>query len=133
MHIYFRYDLYRTKNRSGTGSKTVFQTDRTRYGRARTAIRKTINKIQHHPIKEQVRILSAILRGHFNYYGIAGNAQKINKFWHQVKNEWRYSLTRRSQKGRITWENLKEILQENPLPSPRIRLSYADLGAYVRL
>lgn len=127
------FTIYRTKNRNGTGSKTVFQTDRTRFGRARTAIKQTIKKIQHLPIKEQVRILSASLRGHFNYYGIAGNAQKINKFWHQVRNEWRYSLTRRSQKGRITWEKLNEILKENPLPAPRIRISYADLGAYVRL
>ncbi len=127
------FTIYRAKNRSGTAIKTVFRTDKSRYGRARESAKQTIKRIQHWPVKEQAKMLGAVLRGHFNYYGIAGNAARINNFWHQVQNEWRHSLSRRSQRGRVNWAEFASILKQYPLPPPRVRLSYNDLIAYHRL
>ncbi len=127
------FTIYRTKNRSGTARKTVFQTDSKRYGRAKASIKQKIRLIQHRPIDEQVNVINAILRGHFNYYGIAGNGKKIQSFWQQVKRDWKNSLSHRSQKGRVTWEKFDEILQKNPLAIPKIKIDYLQLNAFVRL
>ncbi len=133
-HINFLgFTIYRAKNLSGTAAKTVFQTESKRYGRARVALKRTIQRVQHHSIEEQAQVIGAVLRGHFNYYGIAGNARRITRFWHQATSEWRQSLSTRSHKGRITWEKLNEILTQHPLPAPIIRLNYTSLCTYVRL
>jgi len=55
----------------------VFQTDSQRFSQAKAAMREQLHRMKHHPVKEQVRAINQILRGHFNYYGIAGNARKI--------------------------------------------------------
>ncbi len=111
----------------------MFQTDSKRYGRAKASIKQKIRLIQHRPIEDQVKVINAILRGHFNYYGIAGNGKKIQSFWQQVKRDWKNSLSHRSQKGRVTWEKLDEILQKNPLAMPKINIDYLHLNAFVRL
>lgn len=80
-HITFLwFTIYRAKNRSGTAN--------------RESVKQTLRRVQHWPIKQQAKTISAILRGHFNYYGIAGNAKRISRFWHQTQLEWRYSLNR---------------------------------------
>ncbi len=127
------FTIYRTKNRSGIGRKTVFQTDSKRFSRAKASIKQKIRQIKHWPIDKQVVVLNAILRGHFNYYGIAGNGPKIQRYWNQVRRDWRHSLSRRSQNGRVTWEKFQEILLKNPLIRPVVKLSYQDLHSFVRL
>lgn len=127
------FTIYRAKNRMGTASKTVFQTESKRYGRAKAAIQEKIRLIKHRSIEEQVGVLNTTLRGHFNYYGIAGNGQKLQRFLQQVKRDWKHSLSHRSQKGRITWEKFEEILKKNPLAIPKIKISYLQLRTFVRL
>ena len=83
--------------------------------------------------EEQARAINRILRGHFNYHGIAGNAKKLQAFWNFTRKEWKHSLSKRSQKGRLTWEGLKALLAKHPLVPPRLRISYPQLAAYARL
>lgn len=127
------FTIYRAKNRNGTGRKTVFQTDPKRFCRAKDSIKQKIRQIKHWTIEKQVAALNAILRGHFNYYGIAGNGAKIQSFWHQVRRDWRHSLSGRSQNGRVTWEKFREIIAKNPLAAPVVKITYLDLHALVRL
>ncbi len=51
-----------------------------------------------------MELINATLRGHFNYYGIAGNAGRLASFRDLTLTAWKRSLSRRSQKGRLTWE-----------------------------
>ena len=64
-----------------------------------------------------------------NYYGIAGNAQGLRRFWNFVKSEWKYSLTKRSQNERVSWERLSAFLEMNPMVAPQIKISYGQLAS----
>lgn len=127
------FTTYRAKNRSGTAAKTVFEAESKRLGRAKSAIKEKLKRIRHRPVEEQAGAINATLRGHINYYGIAGNGKKIVKFWHSVRNEWRHWLSKRSQKGRVTWEKFLELEKKHPLVAPKIRISYSQLASYSRL
>jgi group II intron reverse transcriptase/maturase len=127
------FTIYRSKNRNQTAAKTVFQTDRKRFGRAKAAMKEKIRRMKHRPVEEQLKVINAILRGHFNYYGIAGNARKLANFWNFTRQQWRHSLSKRSQKGRLTWDAFAALLEKHPLAPPKIRISYPDLAAYTRL
>jgi RNA-directed DNA polymerase len=60
-------------------------------------------RMKHRPVDEQARAINRVLRGHFNYYGLAGNARKLQSFWDFTRREWKHNLSKRSQKGRLTW------------------------------
>jgi hypothetical protein len=92
-----------------------------------------IRRMQHQPVKLQARVINQILRGHFNYYGLAGNARKLQTFLDFTWREWKHSLSKRSQKGWLTWEDFKALLDKHPLVRPRIRIRYSQLAAYARL
>ena len=124
------FTIYRARSRSSSVRKTVFQTEGKRFSRAKAGMKELLRRIQHRPVDEQARAINRILRGHFNYYGIAGNAKKLHAFWDFTRQEWKHSLSKRSQKGRLTWEALKSLLDQHPLAAPRIRLSYPQLAAY---
>ncbi|MBK9039009.1 MAG: hypothetical protein IPL83_07600 [Bdellovibrionales bacterium] len=127
------FTIYRSKNRSRTASKTVFQTDGKRLSRARAAMKEKLHQIRHRPIPDQVTVINAILRGHFNYYGIAGNVKKLNRFRQTVLHEWKYSLSNRSQNGRVNWERFQAILRKYPMESAKLKVSYSQLSTYARL
>ena len=60
------------------------------------------------------------LQGHFNYYGVSGNCEKLRKFrWHacQIVFKW---LNRRTQKKSCNWAGFREILSYFKVPTPQI-------------
>ena len=61
------------------------------------------------------------------------NARKLQAFWDFTRREWKHSLSKRSQTGRLTWAAFKALLDKHPLVRPRIRISYSQLAYYVRL
>jgi group II intron reverse transcriptase/maturase len=76
---------------------------------------------RHLPLKEQQRMLSIKLRGHYQYYGISGNSRALSIVLYHARRYWRYWLSRRSHKGNINWEKfLDSIMNKFPLPKPRI-------------
>lgn len=125
--------IYRAGSVGKTVIKTVFQTEGKRFSRAKAGMKERIQRMQHQPVEIQARAVNQILRGHFNYYGLAGNAQKLQAFWNFTCREWQHSLSKRSQTGRLTWEAFKALLDKHPLVRPRIRISYSQLASYVRL
>ncbi len=65
----------------------------------------------HNPIPEVGQWLGAVVRGHCQYYGIAGNAWAIRRFRDEVIRLWHRALGRRSQKGQVKWERMKRLIQ----------------------
>ena len=74
----------------------------------------------HWPLKKQQRWLSAVLRGHYAYYGLLGNSRALSGFAYNVRKLWFRALCRRSQKNAMTWERFNRFLKVFPLPTPRI-------------
>jgi group II intron reverse transcriptase/maturase len=75
---------------------------------------------RHDRLSEQYQILSAKLRGHYQYYGIRSNYDCLSSYYRQVEHAWRSWLNRRGGKKRMTYERFKQLLQVFPLPPPRI-------------
>ena len=98
------------------------KTARKRFTRALRGINEWCNRCRHVVLKDQHRILSLKLRGHYQYYGIAGNANALYRFRWEVRRIWRKWLDRRSQRSRMTWERYLRLLKRYPLPRPRAAL-----------
>jgi RNA-directed DNA polymerase len=75
---------------------------------------------RHDPVSEQSKMLSAKLRGHYQYYGIRSNYAYLQVYYQQVQQAWRSWLARRGGKKRMTVQRFKELLAVYPLPPPRI-------------
>jgi group II intron reverse transcriptase/maturase len=127
------FNIYRAINRKRTGWKVVFQTESQRFTRAKASMKEALRKIRHWNLKEQAERINAILSGHFNYYGLAGNSTHLQNFYWETVCYWRRCLSRRSQMGRKNWEKMTEVLKRSPLRSPRIKIPYASMASYVRL
>jgi len=83
------------------------------------SVKTEMRRRMHHPIPEQGRWLASVLAGHYRYYAVPDNSQALRAFRTQVIRHWRRSLSRRSQKGHITWERMWR-LADRWLPEPRI-------------
>jgi RNA-directed DNA polymerase len=61
------------------------------------------------------------VQGHYAYYGITGNFRALAWFLEAVRAAWRKWLSRRSQRGRLTWQRFGVLSRAiYPLPEPRI-------------
>jgi group II intron reverse transcriptase/maturase len=72
------------------------------------------------PVKDWWPILAAKLRGHYQYYGISGNMPALLRYYSTVLRLTRKWLSRRSQRGKISWRRFRDYLEHYPLPVPRI-------------
>ena len=127
------FTIYRARSVGNTVIKTVFETEGKRFSRAKVRMKERLRRMPHPPVEVQARAVNPILRGHFNYYGLAGNAKKLQVFWNFTWREWKHSLSTRSQTGRLSWEDFKVLLAKHPLVRPRIRIRYSQLASYTRL
>jgi group II intron reverse transcriptase/maturase len=75
---------------------------------------------RHLKVREQSRILSMKLRGHYGYYGLTGNYPRLARFYRAVVRIWRYWLNRRSQRRKMTWERFNDVLKRWPLHQPNV-------------
>lgn len=81
---------------------------------------------RHLPIPEQGRWLASVLRGHFAYYAVPGNARAINAFRVQIGRLWLRALRRRSQRHRLPWERMSRLIARW-LPPVRIVHPYPEV------
>ena len=72
----------------------------------------------HDPVPKVARWLSAVLRGHYQYYGVPFNARTQGTFRREVIRLWFRALRRRSHKTRLTWNRMARL--QRWLPQPRI-------------
>jgi RNA-directed DNA polymerase len=94
-----------------------------RFRRALKRIADWCRRYRHEPVREQWTALKRKLLGHFGYFGITGNFRALRSLRHRVCGVWRKWLSRRSQRARISWENMNRLLERYPLPQPRLRYS----------
>jgi RNA-directed DNA polymerase len=73
---------------------------------------------RHHAIPEQGRWLGSVLRGHYAYYAVPGNSDRINRFYNEVTRHWLRALRRRSQRHRMPWTRMRRI-SARWLPPPK--------------
>lgn len=75
---------------------------------------------KHEKLKEQSKILKSKLRGLYQYFGIRGNFNSINRMYQIAIYAWFKWLNRRSQRKSYTWKGYWELLKYFKLPKPKI-------------
>lgn len=98
---------------------------------AKDRVRRVIKRIahwcrrhRHEPVREQRKHLSAMLRGHYNYYGVTCNLPALRQVYQATRSAWKHWLDRRSSRARMIWTKMEELLKRYPLPGPNIVRSY---------
>lgn len=71
-------------------------------------------------VKEWWPVLKAKLTGHYQYYGVSGNYQSINRYYRLTRRLTLKWLNRRSQKKSFSWEGFQKYLDRYPLPRPKV-------------
>lgn len=97
--------------------------------RMRTKLKKVSQSLMRKrslPINVQGQWLRSVVRGHFNYYAVPGNADALNAFRTQAIKSWLKALRRRSQKGRnLTWSRFEQCIAKW-IPTVRIVHPYPN-------
>jgi group II intron reverse transcriptase/maturase len=86
-----------------------------------------LRRRMHQPVDEQGRYVRALIRGHLNYYGVPLNSRAIRAFRTLVVRLWKKWLSRRSQRGHVTWDRMQRYIERwvppavicHPYPSAR--------------
>lgn len=84
-------------------------TDKKKMAAKLKQVKAEIMRRRHLPVPEQGRWLASVTAGHQRYYAVPGNYQAVNAFRTQATRHWRHALSRRSQKGRITWDRMNRL------------------------
>jgi RNA-directed DNA polymerase len=105
------------------------RTEKTRLRRSLAHLQDLMRRLRHLLIREQVDNLNRVLRGHYAYYGIAGNFRALQRVHRAVERYWHKMLCSRSWKGGITWDVFQQIKAQFPLLRPKLHLSYRELQA----
>jgi RNA-directed DNA polymerase len=78
-----------------------------------------LRRRMHLPIPQQGMWLKQVVTGYFGYHAVPTNWAALAAFRDETTERWRRSLSRRSQKGDLTWARMKK-LADDWLPQPRI-------------
>lgn len=119
---------YCTRNQKGN-FRIGLLTERSRLRRALTRLQDQMRQMRHSSLQEQVNHLNQMLRGHYGYYGIAGNLRALQRVHRAVERYWRKMLSSRSWDGVIRWEEFQRIKEQFPLLRPKLYLPYRELQA----
>jgi len=71
-----------------------------------------------------------MLRGHYAYYGMAGNIRALRKVHRAVEYYWRRMLSGRSWKGKVWSKKFQQTKARFPLLQPKLHLPYGALQAF---
>jgi len=96
-----------------------------RVRRKLSEVKTELRRRMHDPVPEVGAWLKSVLDGHFRYYGVPHNREALNAFRSEVARLWRRTLSRRSQKGYVTWQRMQR-LKRRWFPSARIHHPYPD-------
>src|SRR5499425_3062946 len=132
--VYFLgFTLYCTRNLKGN-FKVGMRTEKSRLRRSLMSLCDQMRQIRHLSIQEQVDALNVTLRGHYAYYGVAGNIRALQRVYRVVVRYWRKMLRSRSWAGRhFTWAAFNRLVERVPLLRPQLRLPHRTLQTLVVL
>ncbi len=94
------------------------RTAKDRFRRALVSISQWCKAHRHDPLKTQQKELSSRLRGHYGYYDRIGNRERLWTLLRRAQREWWRWLSRRSQRARLTWQEMNRLLKRYPLVRP---------------
>jgi group II intron reverse transcriptase/maturase len=122
------FTLYCTRNLKGN-FRIGMRTEKSRLRRSLMSVQDLMRRIRHLSVREQVNTINAALRGHYAYYGIAGNFRSLQKVHRAAERYWHKMLCSRSWAGRITWDMFHQIKQRQPILRPQLYRPYRELRA----
>ena len=79
----------------------------------------------HDPVPSVGKWLGAVLRGHFQYYGVPRNSYALSAFRLAVMRLWSQVPSRRSQKERLSWARMSRLCKRW-LPTVRVMHPYPE-------
>jgi group II intron reverse transcriptase/maturase len=131
--LYFLgFTHYCTTSRKGrfmVGRKT----EKSRLKRSMNHLQSRIREAMHSKVDVQIARINRTLKGHYNYYGMGGNFQSLAKVYNLAVLYLKKTLSRRSQKGNVTWELFYKIIEKHPISRPYIKIPYKEFRNYVVL
>ena len=131
--IYFLgFTLYCARNQKGN-FRIGMRTEKTRLRRALMRLHNQMRQMRHLSLQDQVNHLNQMLRGHYAYYGIAGNIRALRRVHRAVEHYWRKMLSSRSWHGTVYWKQFQRIKEQFPLLRPKLYLPYRELQALAAL
>jgi RNA-directed DNA polymerase len=113
------FTLYWARSRQGRWGMAC-KTRRASLRRAIQSVTDWCRLHRHRPVKEQHAALTRRIQGHFNYFGVSGNFRSLLLLVEAAKRAWYKWLCRRSHRKRLNWERFADLLDQRPLPRPRI-------------
>src|SRR5205085_12447738 len=72
-------------------------------------VKREIRKRMHQRVAEVGKWLRSVVAGHNRYYGVPSNSHSLSSFRFQVVAHWYWTLRRRSQTRRPTWEQMAPL------------------------
>lgn len=75
---------------------------------------------RHLGTKKIFELFNSKLRGHYNYFGVTGNFERLGRYFHRVLVILKKWLNRRSQRSRCPWKKFDRLLQIFRVERPRI-------------
>ena len=88
----------------------IRKTVRKRLSRKLQEVKAELRKRMHAPIPEQGRWLRSVVGGFTRYYGVPTNNAAIQRFRFQIGRYWHFTLRRRSERKRLTWERMYRLI-----------------------
>jgi len=82
-------------------------------------IKEALRRRMHEPIPVQGKWLGQVVKGYFNYHAVRTNSRALTAFLIEITKRWKRALTRRSQRGAISWERMTKLANDC-LPKPHI-------------
>jgi len=95
---------------------------RTRRDRMQAKIKAVAGELRrrmHQSIPEQGKWLGQVVKGFYNYHAVPTNWAALGAFRDEITARWHWTLSRRSNKGALTWARMKQ-LADDWLPKPQI-------------
>ena len=124
--------LYCTRHHRGN-FKVGWKTAKSRLQRSLAKFYQLLQTMRHKPLHDQAEQINQVLRGHYAYYGVAGNLRSLQRVYRSVERYWRKMRSSRSQKGKVRWEVFLQIKHTYPLQRPKLSLPYTRLKQYAVL
>ena len=86
-----------------------------------------LQRRRHRPVDEQGRYVQALVGGYVRYYGVPLNSRRVRAFRLLVIRLWKKWLSRRSQRGYLSWDRMQRYIDRwvppaiicHPYPSAR--------------
>jgi hypothetical protein len=73
-------------------------------------VQEKMRRRMHQPIRDQGKCLYYVVGGYFNYHAVPTNSRALVAFRTEIARRWRRVLIRRSERTKLNWEQMKQLL-----------------------